>query len=87
MFAFLPVDKVIVTAIRNTRDSGTGDEIQVPILSVLFEREQTERIKWQYVDPSEALKNFSHRVDFKKLKGFAPIEPIRLEGDEIPVEG
>ena len=89
IFAFLPVPQVIVTAVIPTYNKQTGQPINSPVLSVHFTRETMQLINWRHVDPSESLNNFQHRMDFKKLKGLQPIEPIRLDEDlskfETPV--
>lgn len=81
VFAYLPVEQTIVTAVASGHDSRTGAEVDIPILSVHFDRETMIKIDWRHVDPSDSLGNFTYRMDFKKLKGFSPIEPIALPQD------
>jgi len=76
LFALLPIDVVFVTAVGNMLDSSTGHMVNRPILSTMIPRETLDRLRFDTVEASEALRNFNHRVDFKKTKGFAPIEPL-----------
>lgn len=76
VFSLLPVQAVVATALGEVLDTATGHLEERPILSVAMPRQSVDRINFETVDPSDALKNFLHRMDFKKTKGFAAVERI-----------
>jgi hypothetical protein len=63
-------------------DTATGHMTDQPILSVLLPRATMESLEFDALDPSDALRNFNHQMDFKKSKGFSRIEPIEFAGSE-----
>lgn len=67
---------VYVTVVGNMLDPGSGHVKDQSILSVVIPRQTLETFRFETLDPSEALRNFNHRMDFRKTKGFAPIEPL-----------
>jgi hypothetical protein len=77
LFALLPLEAAIVTANANVLNTGTGHIENQPIVSVMMSRKTLVMLNFQTLDPSDALKNFVHRMNFKKTKGFAPVEKIR----------
>lgn len=77
IFAILPVEMVIVTATDNLLNSSTGHLEEQPIVSVAFSRNTLQKLNVDAIDPSESLRNFVHRMDFKKTKGFGPVQRIR----------
>ena len=75
-YAILPVSQIIVN-VRDKKDNGMGDEL---ILSVCFETDQFEAIEFEKLyNPEDYIEKLVHNVDFKKTKGFAPIEPLLIE--------
>ena len=76
VFALLPLDGVIVTAVADVLDTSSGHVREQPILSVAFPREGLERLNFDAVDPSDSMKGFVHRMSFKKTTGFAPVSRI-----------
>ena len=84
LFALLPLDTVIVTATANMLDTASGHMRDMPIVSVLMPRSTIVSLNFERLDPSDALRNFVHRMEFKKTKGFAPVEPLALEGTSTP---
>jgi hypothetical protein len=79
VFALLPLEGVIVTAVADVLDTSTGHVGEQPILSVAFPRAGLERLNFDALDPSDAVKGFLHRMSFKKTTGFAPVERIDPE--------
>lgn len=77
-FALLPIETVLVTAVRAELDTSTGRVADTPILSAVFDRDTTNRLDFEEIDPSDALRNFRHRMSFTKRKGMSPIEPLGL---------
>lgn len=89
IFALLPVDHVLVTAVAEVFDSGTGETSEQPVLSVVASREDLAPMRWDLVDPSDAVDRLTHRGDFKasrKSGAFLPIEPLRAEA-VVPAAG
>jgi hypothetical protein len=41
--------------------------------------ETLDRMEYTSIDPVMALSNFTHRVEFRRGKGFRPIEPIPVD--------
>jgi hypothetical protein len=76
-FALLPVQSVIVTAEGEILNSATGYVERQPILSVAIPRRTLLGLNFDTIDPSDSLRNFYHRMDFKRTKGFMPIRPVQ----------
>ena len=66
IFALLPVADVVVHAVL-------GEDT---VVSVRFDRETMGKIKFGYVDPSDVMERFTHNMDFRQGRGFAPVERI-----------
>lgn len=78
VFGILPMKWVIATGYENMLDSSTGHMKDQAILSVAIPRETFQAINLGNIDPSDAMKNFIHRMSFKKTQGFSPVEPLAL---------
>ncbi|MFT3774118.1 MAG: hypothetical protein QM820_52805 [Minicystis sp.] len=78
-FAVLPVTMALVHADAQMLDSATGRRGFVTILSVVVMRETFESLNLDAIDCSDSMRNFSHRMDFKKARGFAPVERLGLD--------
>jgi len=76
VFAHLPVDMAIVTATTMVLNTTTGHSTNMPILSAAITRRGVDALNFLALDPVDAMANFVHRMDFKKIKGFSPIEPL-----------
>ncbi len=74
LFALLPIEMIIVNAIGNLLNTKTGHMEDTPILSVGIPRETSQNLNLNSVDPSDSMKNFVHRMNFKKGIGFNPVE-------------
>lgn len=77
IFGLLPVDKITITATDRLLNSATGHTEEQPILSVLIPRETLGSMNLEWIDPSDSMSNFSHNIDFRKTKGFAPVDTLR----------
>lgn len=87
LFALLPIETVIVTALADLFDSRTGRTAEQPILSVAMPRGVMKRLNFNLLDPSDAMENFLHRGDFKasrKSGAFVPITPLAPADLETP---
>jgi hypothetical protein len=60
-------------------DSSTGHMRPDPILAVRFALESLARLNVKAIDPSDSLKNFPHRMKFKKTVGFDRIESMTAD--------
>jgi len=78
LFALLPIQTVLVTALGNLLNTRTGHIEEMPILSVFIPRDTLDKLSFQALDPSDAMENFVHRMDFKKTKGFGPVTNLEL---------
>lgn len=79
LFALLPIEMVLVTAIGPLLNTQTGHMEEQPILSVAMPRKTLENINFDMIDPSDSMVNFVHRMNFMKTKGFAKVERISPE--------
>lgn len=77
-FALLPVSRVVVNVGTSATDTSTGHLTDVTYLAVHFTRPALERLNFAAIDPSDSMKHFDHRMQFKKTSGFTPVEPITL---------
>lgn len=76
IFAVLPVGGVIVHAVDNILDTATGNDAEVTILSVLFEREKFEAANFDRIDPSDFVNSFTCNMNFAKTAGFKPVKRL-----------
>lgn len=87
VFALLPVETTIVTALADVFDSRTGRTTEQPILSVAMPKGTLKKLNFNLLDPSDAMENFLHRGDFKasrKSGAFAPITPLAPSDLDAP---
>ncbi len=76
VLAALPVDSVVVTAVDELVDSSTGNLAKNAVLSFLAPRATLDRLNFDSLDPSDAMRNFLHQMDFRTTAGFRPIQPL-----------
>ncbi|HEY0138613.1 MAG TPA: hypothetical protein VGB85_31230 [Nannocystis sp.] len=79
VFAVLPVSRVVVNIGPMRLNTSTGHLESVTFLAVHIARGELYRINLASIDPSDSMKNFHHRMKFKKTTGFEPVEPITLD--------
>ena len=84
-FSFLPISRVIVNVEAGLLDPATGHVRPQTVLSVGMPRQTVEALNYTSVDPSEAMRQFTHRMGFKRSAGFHAIEP--LKSTEYPIAG
>jgi len=72
----LPVSRAIVNVGKVATNTSTGHPELCTILGVHFARSTFAKLKLDSVDPSDSMKNFPHRMKFKKTSGFESVEPI-----------
>jgi hypothetical protein len=78
-FSVLPVSRVVVNAGRVQVNTVTGHDELVTLIAVHFAKGTMEPLNFAALDPSDSLKNFPHRMKFKKSAGFEVVEPMTLE--------
>lgn len=77
LFGVLPRHEVFVTCCARMLNTTTGRKADTPILSVRFVRETFASLRLSGIDPSDSMRNFVHEMNFKRTKGFAPVEPLK----------
>jgi hypothetical protein len=75
-FALLPFERVIVTSVGDVLNTQSGHLEVRPLLSVVIPRGTLEKLNLDAIDPSDSMKNFVCRMDFKKNKGFMVVDRI-----------
>jgi hypothetical protein len=73
-YAVMPTERVIVNVKVVRLDPSTGHMEGPIVLAVHFTRDSLARLNFAAIDPSDALKNFPHRMKFKKTAGFDPVD-------------
>lgn len=76
VFALTVVDKVVINVMSELLNPVTGQLEWQPILSIMAPRETMGKINFSSIDPSEAMKNFTHNMDFKKADGMRPVKKV-----------
>lgn len=76
MFNILPIEELYVTCMTEMLDTSTGLQAQTPIVSVQFVRSTFSKLNLNMIDPSDALINFNHSMQFKRTKGFLGVDPL-----------
>lgn len=76
LFAFLPVQAVVVTVQASLLNTRTGQQGMETILSVAMYRAIFGKLNFNRINPFDAMDNFPHRMSFSKSSGFAPVKPI-----------
>jgi hypothetical protein len=79
VFALLPVNTILTTAIADVADPFTGVTREQPVLSVAISRASLNNLDFDYLDASDTVDALLHRGDFRasrKTGAFAPIVPL-----------
>lgn len=76
IFGLLPIKALIVNAKCKMLNTATGRMEMQTVLSVKLMRETMEKINFELIDPSDALKNFVCNMNFKKSLGMTPVNPL-----------
>lgn len=74
LFTLLPVEMALINARSRLLNTKTGHIEDMPILSVVIPRKTLEGLNFDSIDPSDSMKNFVHKMSFKKGQGFNPVE-------------
>lgn len=76
IFQIIPLEEVFVSCLSNMLNTQTGHMEDMPILSVKFIRNTFMNLNLDQIDPSDSLRNFNHKMNFQKSKGFTQIIPL-----------
>jgi hypothetical protein len=79
VFAVLPVRRTIVNVARSMLDTSTGHMVTPTILALHVAREDLAKLNLDAIDPVASMKNFPHRMTFKKTSGFSAVEPMTAD--------
>lgn len=82
LFALLPIRMAIVTASSKLLNPVTGFIEAQSILTAIIPKRTLDELNFDMIDPSSALCNFTHRMDFKRTQGFNPI--AKLTASDVP---
>ncbi len=77
--AVVPVGRVVVNVGAIQPNSSTGHDEPVTFLAAQFTQESLGQINLNHIDPSDAMRNFPHRMRFKKMSGFEPVAAMDLD--------
>lgn len=78
-YALLPVPRVVVNVGMGGVDPSTGHPGLRTVLAVSMPRATATSLNYDALDPSDSLKNFPHRMKFKKTTGFEAVDPIHAD--------
>jgi len=76
LFALLPIDIAMVTAVGELLNTKTGHMEDQPILSVIIPRDKLHELNFEMLDPSDSMGNFIHNMKFLKTKGFQKVHKL-----------
>jgi len=76
LFNLCPLSEVYVTCLSDMLNRSTGYMAATPILSVHFVRKTFSALNLDALDPSDAMRNFRHTMNFRRTTGFSAVEPI-----------
>ncbi len=74
--AYLPVNLVVVNAMGELYNTATGITKEEVIVSTAISPEILNLLNFNFLDPSDSLKNFPHNMKFGKTTGFSAVEKI-----------
>lgn len=78
LFAALPLEWVIVTVSTDMLNQRTGHVETTPVLSLAAPRQTIEGLRYDALDPSDVMANFTCRMTFKKGAGMTRVEPLSV---------
>jgi len=88
IFACLPIDTLLISAIVDAVDGKTGQPEERPIISAIINRSQLSALNFDRLDPSDAVLGFEHRGNLKASRTTGEFEYVpRLTPSDIQKEG
>lgn len=79
VYAYLPVDMVIVNAIGELLNFKTGHFEEKTVLSVAMPEANLMRLNFDFIDPSDSMENFVHNMSFSKTNGFKEVDRLNIK--------
>ncbi|MEA3439041.1 MAG: hypothetical protein U9R58_02045 [Chloroflexota bacterium] len=76
IFAILPINMAIITAMDDILDTKSGDIREKPILSVAIPGETLDSLNFETLVPIDSMDSFAHNMKFYKTKGFVLVEKL-----------
>lgn len=75
-FATIPIKSVVVTALDEMINPKNGLLEKQALVSAFIPKETLDKLNLKNVDPSDAMQNFLHNMNFKKTRGFEPVNAV-----------
>jgi hypothetical protein len=72
----LPVEAVVVHATSDLLNTSTGHLEEQPIVSAAIVKDTLGKVNLDALDPSDAMSNFVHNMDFRKTRGLMAVERL-----------
>lgn len=79
VLALLPIDRVIVNVGGGVLNTSTGHQEMRTLLAVHYTRSKLDGLNFEAIDPSDSMRNFDHRMAYKKATGFGVVEAITVD--------
>jgi hypothetical protein len=76
LFALLPIDAILITALAESLDTTTGHVLERPFLSVAIARETLNTLDFDKLDPSDSIISLPHRGELKASRKTGDFEFI-----------
>jgi hypothetical protein len=76
LFALLPLDAILITALAESLDSSTGQTVERPFLSVIIRREALGNLNFDRLDPSDTIMSLTHQGTLKTSRKSGDFEFI-----------
>lgn len=74
VLALLPISAVYVHALG--KQPGTSNDDEGMLSSVKIDRKSAQKINFNFIDCTDAIKHFQHNMVFRKIEGFAFVDKI-----------
>jgi len=78
LFSMLPYEEIVINSNVKMLNKATGYHEHSMVLSVFYVRETIEHINYDLIDPSDAITNFVHNMNFKKTRGFEKVDQMEM---------
>ncbi|MGL1933352.1 MAG: Bud13/CWC26 family protein [Desulfotalea sp.] len=79
IFAIVPDQYVIVNVKDKILNTASGHIEEQIIVSAYIPRKTIQSLNMQSIDPSDSMSNFVNNMNFKKTKGFLPVEQVEVK--------
>jgi len=78
LFGNLPLKLILIHCTEKCLNTITGHMEVITLLSVGISRKILSSLNFEMLHPPDSINNFVNNMKFKKLKGFSPVEKIRI---------